>query len=114
MAKPELMNFKEEFVEPETMANKEYQMSRKAQLMLGMMTAMGLNNLPDMYKRKSSTEKQCLTCRNTHTHTNDFCSAECCKVYKLKERAKQKLKKVQSEINLKQVNEDNGCQYRPL
>jgi len=32
---------------------------------------------------KAPTIKTCLKCGAKHTHHNSFCSAECCKTYKL-------------------------------
>lgn len=60
-------------------------MENKSGLMLA--TLMGAGLIPtdalDSFTRKYKREKkECLICKEEHTHNNSFCSAKCSKEYK--------------------------------
>lgn len=61
------------------------------------------NNIPKV--------KTCLYCGLEHSHHNDFCSSECCKIYKLRDRLDRAMRKINSTIDLKEVYRDNGITF---
>jgi hypothetical protein len=61
-------------------------MNKKSATLLSLLSVYGdLNNivLPEAKK-----ERPCLQCNKLHSHNNSFCSAECCKIYKLNNKVK--------------------------
>lgn len=42
---------------------------------------------PRQRKVLGKPRKQCLECGATHSHNNSWCSAECCKAYRSKQKA---------------------------
>lgn len=58
--------------------------------MLAAMAMMGLSHGGIGFGggRKEQPEKPCLKCGKLKVHNNDFCSAECCKQYRLEKKGK--------------------------
>jgi hypothetical protein len=59
---------------------------------LGIAAAMGMLGGWDSMvpEPKPTPTKPCLFCGKPHSHNNSFCSAECCKAWKERERATKK------------------------
>ncbi len=49
-------------------------------------TAISLGYMPDGKWKKEKPEKKCLVCKSPHRHNNGFCSPECCREHKKKNK----------------------------
>lgn len=89
--------------------------NKKMQLMRYLTGSLGLppNDLESWINSrvKIRSIKSCLQCGVEHTHHNDFCSADCCKVYKAREKLDRTTRKINRIIALKEVYRDNGITY---
>ena len=55
-------------------------------VLMAMGQVLGQDLASPHYYPKTKPVKYCLYCTTAHTHNNSFCSAACCKAYKIQKR----------------------------
>lgn len=101
---------------PMQLVEKPVYHNKKMQMMQYLIGSLGLTDATAIKhfltnRVKVRNVKICFQCGVEHTHHNDFCSADCCKVYKAREKLDRTTRKINRIIALKEVYRDNGITY---